>query len=54
MRNLPAWAIRTLDAFDFVQDYEMASVMAFGNKIIVIGIPEPMLWVASNDNKAKP
>lgn len=53
MLNLLPWAIRTLEAFDFVQKYELNPVMAFGNKIIVIGMPEPMLWAASNDNKAK-
>lgn len=54
MWNLPPWAIRTLDAFDFVQNYEMASVMAFGNKLLVVGLPEPVMWIAQNDNEAKP
>ena len=53
MRNLTLWAIRTLDAFAFIQCYEFAPVLAFGNRLIVVGIPEPMMWIAQNDNEAK-
>lgn len=49
MLNL--WAIRTLDAFDFIQEFELMPVVAFGNRLIVIGLPEPAYWIAQNDNE---
>lgn len=48
------WRSRTLWAFRFVQEYEFKPVLAFGNKVVVIGLPDPICWVANNDNKAKP
>ena len=50
MRNLPPWAIRTINAFCFIQDYEFKPVMAFGNKLVVVGLSEPIMWIAQNDN----
>lgn len=51
---LDKWSIRTLDAFAIIQNYEPKPVLAFGNKLLVIGLPKPVLWVAHNDNEAKP
>ena len=55
MRNLPSWAIRTIDTFYFIRDYGYQQpLLAFGNSILIVGIPEPILWRAENDNEAKP
>ena len=53
MRNLDPWSIRTIRAFYFVQDYELKPVLAFGNSLLVVGMPEPKYWIADNDNKVK-
>lgn len=50
MSNLPPWAIRTLEAFKFVHEYETGNILAFGNGLLVVGMPEPLLWIAHNDN----
>lgn len=53
MLNHPSWRVRTLNAFKFVQEYEFMPVLAFGNSLLVVGMPQPKLWIAENDNKAK-
>ena len=50
---LSLWQIRTLSAFRFVQEFELTPVMAFGNKLIAVGLPAPEYYIANNDNKAK-
>jgi hypothetical protein len=52
-KQMDLWSIRTLSAFKFVQEFELEPVMAFGNKLIAVDLPEPVYWVANNDNKAK-
>ena len=51
---LDQWSIRTIDAFCFIQDYEFKPVMAFGNRLMVVGLPEPVYYIVQNDNEAKP
>lgn len=50
---LNPWSIRTLKAFKFVQEFEFRPVLAFKNNLLVVGIPEPVYWVANNDNVVK-
>lgn len=52
MYNL-MWQVRILEAFNFIQEFERKPVLAFGNGVLVVGMPEPLYWIANNDNKAK-
>lgn len=47
------WRARTLNAFKFVQEFEFKPVLAFGNSLLVVGMPEPVHWIAHNDNEVK-
>lgn len=47
------WHLRTLNIFKFVQEFEFKPVMAIRNKLLVVGLPEPIFWTADNDNEAK-
>ena len=52
-KQMDLWSIRTLSAFKFVQEFELEPVLAFGNRLVAVGLPSPEYYVPSNDNKAK-